>query len=107
MQIRDNFPEIRLSYSEPNHTALVVVITQQIMRKCNQFTDYVGKFTQMKITGEVTGQAVKENKNQLFFSVRTRKDLYHSKMCSTLFPGEIRKSGCYIKTEKETSCFLS
>ena len=72
------------------------------MRKCNQFTDYIAEFTQMKITGKVRGQAVKENKNLSFFSVGTRKDLYHSKMRYTLFHGEIRKFSCYTKTEKGT-----
>lgn len=66
MQIRDNFPEIRLSYSEPNHTALVVVITQQTTRKGNKFTDYIGKYAQMKITGKATGQAVKKTKIRSF-----------------------------------------
>lgn len=107
MQIRDNFPEIRWSYSEPNHADLVALIPQQIMRKCNQFTDYIAEFTQMKTAGKVTGQAVKENINLSFFSVGTRKDLYHSKMRYTLFHAEIRKFGCYTKTEKGTWCFVS
>lgn len=105
MQIQDTFPEIRWSYSEPSHTDLVVLIPQQIMRKCNQFTDCIVEFTQMKITGKVTSQAVKENKNLSFFVVGTREDLYHSKM--HLFHGEIRKFGCYTKTEKGTWWFVS
>jgi len=86
MQTRHNFPEIRWSYSKPNHRDLVVLISQQIIWKCNQFTDYTGELTQMKITRE----AVKENKNLSFFSVEPRKYLYHSKLRSTLFHGEIR-----------------
>lgn len=106
MQIRDNFPEIRWSYFEPNHTDLVVLIPQQIMRKCNQFTDYIAEFTQMKITGKVTGQAVKENKNLSIFLVTTRKDLYSCKTCYNLFHVEIRNFSCYTKTEKGTWCFV-
>lgn len=65
MQIRNHFPEIRSSYSETNHTHFLVLIPQRIIRKYNQFSDYIAELT--KITAKVTGQAVGENKNFLFF----------------------------------------
>lgn len=102
MQIRDNFPKIRSSYSETNHSYLVILIPQGIIRKCDHFSDYLAELIEIKITAKVTGQALEENKSlSLFFSMGTRKDL-----CSTLFCGEIRKFSCYTETEKGTRCFV-
>lgn len=68
MQIRDNFPKIRSSYSETNHSYLVILIPQGIIRKCDHFSDYLAELIEMKITAKVTGQALEENKSlSLFF----------------------------------------
>lgn len=50
MKIKDNYPEIRSSYSETNHTYLVVLFPQRIIRKYNQFSDYTAELTETKIT---------------------------------------------------------
>lgn len=60
MQIRDNFPEIRWNYSEDDHTDLVPNKSHGNVIKLQT---NIAAFTQMKNTGKVTGQAVKENKN--------------------------------------------
>lgn len=101
MQIRNHFPEIRSSYSETNHTYFVALIPQRIIRRHNQFSDYIAEWTEKEITAKVTGQAVEENKNLSFFLVRARKDF-----CSTFFCGKIGKFSCYTKTKKGTQCFV-
>lgn len=66
MQIRDIYPEIRSRYSDTNHTYLVVLIPQRIIRKYKQFSDNIAELIEMKIAAKVTTQAVEENKNFSF-----------------------------------------
>lgn len=79
MQVRDNFLEIRSSYSETNHIYSVVLIPQRIIRKYNQFSDYIAEFTQTKITPKATGRTVKKTKICPFFQWEL------GKICSLLY----------------------